>query len=64
MGGDRAGFGLEGFGDLLRQDVEEQHLRALLEEVTTPNEVMQQPEYDRDHRSEIEHEEPCHERVG
>src|SRR6201996_7137148 len=64
VGGDRAGFGLEGFGDLLRQDVEEQHLRAVLEEITAPNEVMQQPEYDRDHRSEVEHEEPSHERVG
>src|SRR3984957_7033185 len=51
VGGDRSGFGLEGLGDLRRQDVEEQHLRALLEEITTPNEVMQQPVCDRDHRS-------------
>src|ERR1700738_3481494 len=64
VGGDRARLRLQGLGDLLRQDVEQQHLRAFLEEIAAADEVMQQPECDRNHRSEVEYEEPRHERVG
>ena len=63
MRGNRALVDLQGFGDLPRQDVEQQRLRALLEEIPLADEIMHEEKDDADHEAQIEHEEPGDEGV-
>ena len=55
---------LQRLRDLARQDVEQQHLGALLEEVALAHEVVEQPEHHQHDGAEIEHEEPRDQVVG
>ena len=63
MRSDGAPVGLERFRDFLRQDIEQQGLRALLEEVPLPDEIVEQREDDGDHAAEVQDEEPGDERL-
>ena len=63
MRGDGAPVGFERFGDFLRQDIEQQRLRAFLEEVSLPDEIVEQREDDGDHAAEVQDEEPGDERL-
>ena len=62
--GDGARAHLQRLRDLARQDVEQQHLGALLEVVALAHEVVEQPEDHQHDGAEIEHEEPRHQVVG
>ena len=62
MRGDGALVHLKRVRDFLRQDIEEQRLRTLLEEVSLRNEIVEQREDDRDHAAEVQDEEPGDER--
>ena len=63
MRGDGALVHFKRVRDFLRQDVEEQRLRTLLEEVSLRNEIVEQREDDRDHAAEVQDEEPGDERL-
>ena len=56
--------GFERFGDFLWQDIEQQRLRAFLEEVSLPDEIVEKREDDGDHAAEVQDEEPGNERLG
>ena len=62
VGGDGALLALQHLRDVLRQDVEQQTFRPLLEEIALADEVIQQAKDDRGDGADVENEEPRHER--
>ena len=63
MRGDGAPVHFKRVRDFLRQDVEQQRLRTLLEEVSLRDKIVEQREDDRDHAAEVQNEEPGDERL-
>ena len=64
MRSDGAPVGFERFGDFLWQDIEQQRLRAFLEEVSLSDKIVEKREDDGDHGAKVQHEEPGNERLG